>query len=1004
MRIRLVRRAVGAAALLALGNISEADDFQYPTFADASGLQLLRDATIADGRLRLTDAVLDVAGAAWRETQVDALGGFETQFTFQISNPLYGGADGFAFVIQAASLNERVDLGCALGYEGIANSIAIEFDRYLNTGCTPEPDPDPDAAHISIHTRGASPNDTAEAFSIGRVENVAALQDGAPHAVRVRFADGLLSIFLDDAATPLLEIALELAAELNLPDGRAWVGFTAATGGAAERYEILNWSLTELHQPALAAYPPAMPNIGEPPPGRTINPADVHMECAPLRDRDGHPHLCTDWEIWDGELTKRVWSATCAAGVSALHIHLGDGAFEGSLAGRTALEPDRVYAVVVRHRDGGPTARSISRDAVRRFRTAAEPALRPLVAQDVLDGLGLRWRRENEQLLELPAGTPPARLLIKGDHDPLLEIVGRPDQGNATVIFGASDHPHTISAELIAGSEAMTLPPSQLTLWLDGCRQATIYFPAVSMAAGQRLEFWVSESGATFTRTGDQEHPDLTVPLRAPTLPWVPLEPELQIDRVASGFQLPVNIAFVPNPAEESSAPHYYVVELYGSIRVVNRAGSVGIFAENMLNFDPTGPFPGSGEIGLAGCVIDPASGDLFATMPFAAIDNRPELGIFSKVERLRSIDGGRTLHERTTILELRDQETAPSHQISNITIGPDGFLYVHVGDGFEIVDARNIDSYLGKILRIDFEGRPAPDNPFYDESDGISARDFVWAYGLRNPFGGAWRVSTGQHFFVENGSTVDRFALAVRGRDYLWDGSEDSTRNFALHNWFPAHAPVNIAFIESSQFGGSGFPAEYQGKAYVTESGPTWAEGPQSLGKRVVQFDVADDGLTASEPRTLVEYVGVGRATAVALAAGPDGLYFSDLYKDLDYLSPFDRGANIYRISYRRPLDCDNNGRSDLCELAEDWTLDADRSGFIDSCEFDLGDMNCDGRLNGFDIRPFVTAIIDPDEYLAEFAGCPILHADMDFDGRAGVSDIRNFIRRYLALNPITQ
>ncbi|MDX2197584.1 MAG: PQQ-dependent sugar dehydrogenase [Phycisphaerae bacterium] len=991
-------------ALLTLGNLSAANDFQYPTFADSSGLRLLRDATIADGRLRLTDAVLDMAGAAWRETQIDALGGFETQFTFQISDPLYGGADGFAFVVQAASLNERVDLGCALGYEGIANSIAIEFDRYLNTSCTPEPDPDPDASHISIHTRGALPNDTAEAFSIGRVENVAALQDGAPHAVRIRFADGLLSIFLDGAATPSLEIALELAAELNLPDGRAWVGFTAATGGAAERYEILNWSLTELQQPALAAYPPAMPEVGEPPPGRIINPADVHMECAPLRDRDGHTHVCTDWEIWNGDLTERVWRASCAVGVSGLHIHLGNGVFEGSLAGQTALAADRVYAVVARHRDSGPTGRSISRDAVRRFRTAQEPALRPLVAQDVLDGLGLRWRRESDQLLELPAGATPARLVIEGGHDRFLEIVGRPEEGNSTTVFDAGDHPHTISAELIAGSEAVTLPPSQLAIWLDGCRQTTIYFPAISLDAGQRTSFWISESGATFGRAEDQEHPDLTFPLRAPTLPWAALQPDLQIDRVAGGFQLPVNIVFVPNAGPEPSDPLYYVVELYGSIRVVNRAGSVAVFAENLLNFDPTGPFPGTGEIGLASIAIDPVSGDIFATMPFAAIDNRPELGIFSKVERLRSNDGGHTLAQRTTVLELRDQQTAPSHQISNITIGPDGYLNVHVGDGFNIIDSRNIDSFLGKILRIDFNGAPAEDNPFYDAFDGISTRDFVWAYGLRNPFGGGWRQATGQHFIVENGSTVDRFALAVRGRDYLWDGTEDSTRNYALYNWFPAHAPVNIAFIEPSLFDGSGFPAEYQGKAYVTESGPTWAEGPQTLGKRIVQFDVAPDGQTAIGPETVVEYVGIGRATAVALAAGPDGLYFSDLYKDLDYLSPFDRGANIYRISHRPPLDCDRNGRSDLCELAEDWTLDADRSGFIDACEIGLGDMNCDGRLNGFDIRPFVTAIIAPDEYVAEFAGCPILHADLDFDGRADVGDIPNFISRYLALNPITQ
>jgi len=43
-------------------------------------------------------------------------------------------------------------------------------------------------------------------------------------------------------------------------------------------------------------------------------------------------------------------------------------------------------------------------------------------------------------------------------------------------------------------------------------------------------------------------------------------------------------------------------------------------------------------------------------------------------------------------------------------------------------------------------------------------------------------------------------------------------------------------------------------------------------------------------------------RNPLVGLTAGPDGLYFSDLYKDLNYVSPIDRGANIYRLKYIGP------------------------------------------------------------------------------------------------------
>jgi len=56
---------------------------------------------------------------------------------------------------------------------------------------------------------------------------------------------------------------------------------------------------------------------------------------------------------------------------------------------------------------------------------------------------------------------------------------------------------------------------------------------------------------------------------------------------------------------------------------------------------------------------------------------------------------------------------------------------------------------------------------------------------------------------------------------------------------------------------------------------------------------------LGTTPARTLIEYNGVGRATAAGLAAGPDGLYFTDLYKDMDATSPIDAGAKLWRVRY---------------------------------------------------------------------------------------------------------
>ena len=84
--------------------------------------------------------------------------------------------------------------------------------------------------------------------------------------------------------------------------------------------------------------------------------------------------------------------------------------------------------------------------------------------------------------------------------------------------------------------------------------------------------------------------------------------PGYQVEVVATGFQLPVNIAFVPNPGPDGNDPLFYVTELYGTIKVVSNLGNVSDFATNLLDYSPSGQFPGSGEQGLSGIAIDPAT------------------------------------------------------------------------------------------------------------------------------------------------------------------------------------------------------------------------------------------------------------------------------------------------------------------------------------------------------------------------------------------------------------
>jgi hypothetical protein len=145
----------------------------------------------------------------------------------------------------------------------------------------------------------------------------------------------------------------------------------------------------------------------------------------------------------------------------------------------------------------------------------------------------------------------------------------------------------------------------------------------------------------------------------------------------------------------------------------------------------------------------------------------------------------------------------------------------------------------------------------------------------------------------------VDRLAKVFSGRNYGFNDTDASMATFALYNWSPAAAPVNIVFIQAGRFQGSGFPSNKWDHAFVSESGPTWADGPQPRGKRISEFVLSAAGGRLSGPTPLVEYNGTGKATVAALAAGPDGLYFSDLYPDQNFTSPVQGGANILRLSW---------------------------------------------------------------------------------------------------------
>jgi glucose/arabinose dehydrogenase len=615
--------------------------------------------------------------------------------------------------------------------------------------------------------------------------------------------------------------------------------------------------------------------------------------------------------------------------------------------------PTREYELRVRFRDD---AGSVSSYATRRFYVGAASTVFPLELQDVRDVPAPEWLNAANNDVVLPSSLPnqsELRLEAAGG-DLLLSIRGGGSPHivtNPAPLAGHAD----LRVVVRAGSNGLVLGESTLVFQDEDGQEHTVYLPAMTLPANQRLDLWVASEGSTYYGTAAQMEPDFSNLARRADLPvpFLAMQPGFVVEEVAGGFQLPTNIAFVPNPGPDADDPLFYVTELYGTIKVVTRDFTVGDYATGLLNFDPTGAFPGSGEQGLAGIAVDPLTGDVFATRVTATNPLDPQSVHHPQVLRFTSTDGGRTAAGPPTVIRnMVGENQGQSHQISNVTVGFDGKLYVHMGDGFDYTTAQNLNSYRGKVLRMNLNGTAPSDNPFYNAGDGITARDYVYAYGFRNPFGGAWRFSDGKHYEVENGPSIDRLAQVNRGVNYGWNNSDASMTINAIYNWNPAHAPVNMTFVQPQTFGGSQYPDGMQDRAFVSESGPTYATGPQERGKRIVQFELSAGGSLISGPSTLVEYVGIGKGTVVGLATGPDGLYFTELYKDLDAVTPIDAGARVFRVRYINPFagDYDINGVVDDNDAAV-WranygsklllAADGNGNGAVDAADFVLWRKN---------------------------------------------------------------
>jgi glucose/arabinose dehydrogenase len=168
----------------------------------------------------------------------------------------------------------------------------------------------------------------------------------------------------------------------------------------------------------------------------------------------------------------------------------------------------------------------------------------------------------------------------------------------------------------------------------------------------------------------------------------------------------------------------------------------------------------GEGERGALGIALDPA----FPTKPFIYVyATRMWHGALrNQLVRITKVGAsGKGLR----VLLTTPASSSPYHNGGHILFGPDGKLYVMIGDGHDSANSQDLTSNLrGKILRLDRDGTGAAGNP----------HGRIWSFGHRNSFGFTFDPKTGRLWETENGPECnDEINLIVKGGNFGWGPNE---------------------------------------------------------------------------------------------------------------------------------------------------------------------------------------------------------------------------------------
>ncbi|MBL0742066.1 PQQ-dependent sugar dehydrogenase [Chryseolinea lacunae] len=330
---------------------------------------------------------------------------------------------------------------------------------------------------------------------------------------------------------------------------------------------------------------------------------------------------------------------------------------------------------------------------------------------------------------------------------------------------------------------------------------------------------------------------------------------------VTNGISNPTALAFAPDG-------RIFVAEQGGKLRVIkNNTLLAAAFVSLTVN--------SSGERGLIGVVLDPD----FATNQYIYLYHTvPGTDIHNRITRYTAngdvaLDGSASI-----VIDLDPLSSATNHNGGAMQFGKDGKLYVAIGENADGDQAQDLDTYHGKLLRINKDGSVPTGNPF---PTGSEQRKRVWAYGLRNPFTFSVHPTTGRILVndVGQGTWEEINDATEGGKNFGWPKAEGMSNNAAYTN--PIYAYQHGA--------GDGSGCAITGGTFFSPANTNY---PSSYVGQYFFQDLCNDwinSITLEGTVTRSSFATAISGDGVSITTGNDG--------NLYYLTR--SGSSLYKIVY---------------------------------------------------------------------------------------------------------